>query len=187
MGFLLKKPVLAGLAGLVIVTMLGLGYRHYTGLLDRVETLQAQSATLTLGLDTERAAVVDLLDVVKDWEQSQADLVGKIKEMQNESTEARAETRRLRELFAKLDFEDLAPAALDSLADDTTDRLWRLIDDATDPGRYSRGGTSAGEADSTSTGSGPVSEGGLDSRADADRPGPSADGDRVPNPNHEPR
>ena len=187
MAFLLKKPVLAGLAGLVIITMLGLGYRHYTGLLDRVETLQAQSATLTLGLDTERAAVVDLLDVVGEWEKSQADLVGKIKEMQNESNEARAETRRLRELFAELDFDDLAPAALDSLADDTTDRLWRLIDDATDPRRYGSSGTAAGEADSTSAGSGPVSGRGLAGSSDTERPSPGADGDGVPNPNHEPR
>jgi len=166
LAFLMKKPVLAGLAGLALVTMLGLGYRHYTGLLNKVESLQAQSATLALGLDTERAAVVDLQGVIEEWEQSQADLVGQIKEMQEIANDARQETQRLRQLFAEIDFADLAPAALDSLADDTTERLFRLIDDASDPGRYDSSGAAASEADTTSAGSDPDAGPGLDGSPD---------------------
>jgi len=175
LAFLTRKPVIIGLAAVVLATSIGLGYHHYTGLLARVETLQAETSTLRLGLDTEREAVVQLQDVIKDWEETQADLLERVKEMQDEANEARAETRRLRQLFAELDFHAMAPAAIDSVADATTDRLWRLIHTATDPGGYGAGGAAAGEASPSVSGAGGPSAGGLDGDRDPERAGDRLD------------
>ena len=179
LGLLLKsKPMIAGIAGLGLVTILFFGYRHYTGLLDEVANLKVTQAVLEKGLDMERSAVVQLSEVVSDWELSRLELLQKVKEMQDEAHDARAETRRLHELFTEIDFAALAAADLDSLADDTIDRLWRLIQTATDPDRYGDGGEAGPEAGAA----GPAAGGNERRELDSDRdtagadagPGPAA-------------
>lgn len=149
LGMLGSKWFLGGLAGLVVVTVLGLGYRHYTGLLDEVELLSARQAQLDLALDIERETVVSLGQNLEEWKEAQDDLVQTIERMQDEAHEARAEARRLRRLFAELDFESMSAADVDSVATGIIDRLWGLLEAATDPGRYSGDGESAAAADSS--------------------------------------
>ena len=179
LGLLLKsKAGMAGIAGVVLVAALYLGYRHYNGLLDEVSNLKATQVALKNGLDIERAAVITLSGVVEDWEDSRLELLQKIKEMQDEAYDARAETRRLHELFAEIDFGDLAAADLDSLADDTIDRLWGLIQAASDPSGYGDGGEAGPEAGTAGSEPDPDERRGLDSDRDADGadagPGPEA-------------
>jgi len=144
--FLTSKPFIGGMVGLVIITSLYFGYRHYTGLLDRVEYLVAEQTVLKTGLDIERTTVQQLLGAVGSWEASQAELLDTIAEMQERSNDAEAENRRLQELFAELSFEDLSVADADSVANDISDRLWSQLRAATDPDRHDLPGSPSGEA-----------------------------------------
>lgn len=150
--FLKSKPFIMGLAGLAVVTILFMGHRHYTGLVNEVSNLRTTQALMQNGLDIERAAVVELHRVIGDWETARADLLVTISQMQEETHEARTETRRLQNLFAEIDLESLAAADLDSLANYTTDRLWQLIQSATDPG--GRDSTSTAGPDSLAAAAG---------------------------------
>ena len=144
--FLTSKPFIGGMVGLVILASVFFGYKHYTGLLDRVDVLSAERTVLKTGLDIERSTVQSLLGNIASWEASQAELMATIDEMQENSNEAEAENQRLQELFAELSFEDLSVADADSVANVISDQLWISIGAATDPSRYDQPGEPSGEA-----------------------------------------
>lgn len=166
LSLLTNKWALGGLAGLVVVTILSLGYRHYDGLLNEVETLRARQAQLETGLEVERSAVRSLRGVVDDWEESQDRLLIRLDRMQEVANEATSETRRLRQLFAEMDLEGLAPAAADSVVRSTVDRLWRLLESASRPTGHGAGGAPAGEAPAPGPGAGGDAAGGVDGAGD---------------------
>ena len=131
--FLVSKPVLGGLAGLVLVVTLYLGYNHYKGLLENISGLETEKAVLETVLITERAAVEDLHTVVGDWETAQARLLVKLEEMQEIANESASEATELRQLFSEVSLSYIPVATADSLANAISDRLWGLIATATSP------------------------------------------------------
>lgn len=161
--FLTSKPFIGGMVGLVILASIFFAYKHYTGLLDRVETLVATQTVLQTGLDIERQTVVQLLGAVDSWEASQDELLGTIEEMQENAHAAREENRNLRELFAEIDLGSMAPAAADSIVNSLSDRLWNGIGAASDPSRHSGSDNPAGEAGPPGPGPDPGPPGGLES------------------------
>jgi len=149
-----SKWMIRGVFGLAVALVIWLGYRHYTGLLDEVQELHAAQAQMETVLDVERQSVRSLQSVIESWEQSQAALEETLQQMQEESDAARAEARRLRQLFSEIDLESMSPAAADSIADTTSDRLWRLIQEATRSGGPGNRPGAGSESEPTEAGAG---------------------------------
>ena len=164
LGILRSKWFVAGLAGLVVVTTIFFGYRHYTGLIKDLEVLRASQAQQQMALDIQRQSVLDLSGVIEEYKDAQADLERTVTEMMGEAHEAREEARRLRRMFAEIDWEALAPADVDSVAAATIDRLWRLLESASRGSEPGPGGVPAGEADAAGAGAGRDPAGRVDDR-----------------------
>lgn len=142
---------------LVVLAALYLGYNHYQGLLDEVETLNADNATLEAALETQRAATQSLQAAVEEWRESAAEYERRLVELQESETNARAELRRLNDIFSRHDLTRLArarPGLIESRINDGTERVLGLLEcETTTPGRCGSdgGGEAGGEIPSPET------------------------------------
>jgi len=135
-GFLLGnwKAMVFGLAALAIVTTIGLAYRHYTGLLDTVATLQTNNELLTAAVDEQNNTIDAQQDAIEEWQTSQDDLLARVEELQQVAIDAGAEVRRLNGIFARHDLTELArqrPGLIENRINDGTDRIGRMLHCAT--------------------------------------------------------
>lgn len=102
------KLIIAGIAALAVVTIIGLGYRHYTGLIDSVATLTANNAQLETAVGQQKQTIAAQQDAIGEWQQSQDELLSRVDELQAVAEEAAKETRRLNDIFARHDLTELA-------------------------------------------------------------------------------
>lgn len=142
-----KKILLSFTGVLGIMLVLYLGYRHYVSMVREIGDLRQTVGVLNTALDSEQAAVRDLLQAIEDWRAAQGGAATLIEGMENDSREATEETRWLQRLFTELDWSNVSP---DSVANAVTDRMWKRIIAASDSGLY-RGATPSSNADSTTT------------------------------------
>lgn len=104
------KLALYGIAALAVASIIGLGYSHYTGLIEDNATLRENNVTLQVAVKGQQAAVTAAARAVEEWKES-ADRLGKvISEMTETQRSATVQTRRLNDVFAKHDLEALALA-----------------------------------------------------------------------------
>lgn len=102
------KLIVAGLAALAIVTIIGLGYKHYVGLNETITTLSANNAKLDVAVGMQRGTIAAQKSSISDWKKAQEDLLLRIDELQEVSKAATAETRRLNDIFSKHNLTALA-------------------------------------------------------------------------------
>ena len=133
LGFLGKnwRPLSLGLVGLVVVTMLTLGFRHYTSLVDTVAVLTANEALLKRSIDDQGLAIDAQEETIGEWSDAQDALVKRMDEVQRVATAARGETRRLNEIFSDHDLTELArrkPGLIEPRINAGTARALRLLE-----------------------------------------------------------
>lgn len=130
-GFSQIKTIAIALAGLAIVTILGLGYWHYTSLLRDIEVLRANEAVLKTAVETQTEAFEQATDALDDWRRAQEQLVQRVERMQAVAEAARDETRRLNDLFANHDLGSLAqarPGLVERRLNDGTAAALRMLE-----------------------------------------------------------
>lgn len=113
MKLLNKIPIkvwIFGLIALTIITTIGLGYRHYMGLLDEVSTLRGNNVKYDLAVQLQGETIGVLEGIAGEWKQSMDTLIGDFAALQESAEEAKSETRRLNVLFAEHNFTKLAKA-----------------------------------------------------------------------------
>lgn len=128
------KMIAAGLAALAVVTTIGLTYRHYTGLLSKVETLQTNNTRLQTAVDEQTATIDAQEQAISEWQESQDELIARVEELQRIAQEANREVRRLNGIFSRHDLTELArkkPGLIERRINDGTDRIGRMLHCAT--------------------------------------------------------
>lgn len=131
-------------------------YRHYQGLVDDLVRLRSENSSLQVQSSA--------------WEERAKRLAELAEEAQRVRREARREERRLNELFSEHDLAALArgkPALVERRINDGSDRVFRMLECATDPAC-----DAAGAKDATAG-------------ADRDAAGPVASGDSGDDPRGE--
>ena len=131
------KLAAIGLAALAVVTIIGLAYRHYTGLINDKVVAEANVAKLEVALATEQATVAALKANVDEWKQAAERYQKAAHEAQLTAKHAKAETRRLNALFSEHDFTNLArrkPGLIERRINSSVRRAGSLLECATTPG-----------------------------------------------------
>lgn len=148
------------LAALGLVTMIGLAYWHYDGLVEEINTLSADKASLVAALEVERTATTSLQLAIKEWKEGYDRLARAQIDLSRAHQAATAETRRLNELLGRHDLGALArskPGLVERRVNDGTARAMRLLECASTPGGCTpdRGGAPADVRGTPATGSHP--------------------------------
>jgi hypothetical protein len=123
------------LGALALVTIIGLGYLHYTSLLEERDTLRQNVARVETALETQRAATAAAVKVIGEWSAAQERTVETLRELAQKSEAAREEGRRINRVLAEHDLGALAaarPGLVQRRLDDGTARALRMLRDATD-------------------------------------------------------
>lgn len=102
------KLAIAGVIGLTVVTIIGIGYHHYTGLLETVQVLNGDNTRLRMAHDLQKNTIAVQRKTIAEWRASQAKLIARTAEIQQVADRATEETRRLNGLFSKHDLTNLA-------------------------------------------------------------------------------
>lgn len=95
---------------IAILSVIGLAYWHYTGLIDEVAELKVSTATLELEKEIQAGHIAQLGEGIQAFKENEKRIQEQIKQLAKNATTARKETRRLNALFSKHDFGRLASA-----------------------------------------------------------------------------
>lgn len=101
------KMAIVGIAALAVLTIIGLGYRHYVGLVDTVATLRSNNTKLEAAVHLQQDTISVQKDVLHEWSLSQEKLLSRIEQLQAATERAGADTRRLEDLFSRHDLSAL--------------------------------------------------------------------------------
>jgi|GEM_PF-2526445 len=131
LGFSKIKTIVIALAALGLITIIGLGYWHYTSLLRDVQVLRANEQVLRAAVSEQARAIERAASAIDDWSRAQEQLVQRVERMQAVAEAARDETRRLNDLFANHDLGSLAaarPGLVERRLSDGTAAALRLLE-----------------------------------------------------------
>jgi len=127
------KFIIAGVLALATVTIIGLGYRHYTGLLETVSVLTENNTKLTTAVDLQRTTIAVQGEAIGEWQSAQGTLVARMEELQRVAHKATKETRRLNGIFARNNLTELAvrrPGLIERRINTGTARIGCLLERA---------------------------------------------------------
>jgi len=130
-GFSIGKIFSTILPYLVIAALSGIIYFYVTGLQNDVKTLTANNATLELSVKTQGETIQAQEDNIVRWEEAQAAMQVQLEAMARVATEARSESRRLQNVFANHNLEELArrkPTLIERRINSGTDDSIRLLE-----------------------------------------------------------
>lgn len=131
------KLAIAGLLALAVVTIIGLGYRHYTNLLSERDILKANNAVLETSVETQQTTIDAQTAAIGEWDAALTAFTARLEEMERVQYEATQETRRLNALFAEHDLRRLSferPGLIEPRIRDGSDRAIRLLECTTGAG-----------------------------------------------------
>ena len=124
--------LIAIIVGLVaIVSVVGVAYWHYTGLLSTIEELKVSNAELGLSVQIQETHITQQKEALATWAKSQEDLKKKYQELSRMAQEASKETRRLHDIFSKHDLGKLAskkPGLIQNRVNSGTVNLFRMFE-----------------------------------------------------------
>lgn len=127
------KAIIVGLAVLAILAIVGLFYWHYTGLLGDLSDLRAERDRLKTAVELQDRTIAAQRSAIDEWQAHSDRLVSRMDELARVSRAARAETRRLNELFSKHDIGELAegrPGMVEDRVNSGSDRARCLLEHA---------------------------------------------------------
>jgi chromosome segregation ATPase len=132
-----NRLVIYALAALGVVGMIWAGYRYHEGLIGRIAQLEADKATVSAALETEKVAVVSLQLAITEWKRSYESLERAQAQLAAAHQAATTETRRLNELLGRHDLASLArakPGLVEARLNSGTARALRLLECSSTPG-----------------------------------------------------
>jgi len=131
------KFAIMGILASAVVTAVGLGYWHYTGLLSKVAILQANNAKLETAIQVQKSTITVQADALEEWQDSQAKLLKTVEDLVEVNRTATTETRRLQNVFSRHDLNALAqrkPTLVETRINRGTADIGRLLECATGAG-----------------------------------------------------
>lgn len=136
---LLKNWKLIGIVGGVIVLLLCFwaGYAHYQGLISKVDRLTNENAKVRMATEMQSTHIAQQQTALHEWKKAQDQLIHDFHELSQMTTQARKETGRLHDIFAKHNFSALAtkkPGLIENRVNSGTAKLFRMFECRTDPG-----------------------------------------------------
>jgi len=119
------------LGGIAVVTIIGLGYLHYTSLLEDISRLKQTNQQLVISNKSKDVTIGKYSDTVKEWKESQDQYIKDMKELREISIKSQEEVQRLHGIFSKHNIEKLAinkPTLLEKRVNSGTANAFRMFE-----------------------------------------------------------
>lgn len=139
------KWIIAGVAAAAIGLIITLSFKHYTGLLEDVETLTASNAQLQVAIEIEKSTSAAKDSALLDWQMAAEQSQLENEQLAIRAKAASAEVRRLNAIFAEHDLTRLTlakPGLIERRINSGTARIGRLLECASSGECDSDGGSS---------------------------------------------
>lgn len=152
------KGILTGLAVVGVLATVSFAYWHYTGLLNKVLTLESNNQELERAVEDQHATIDAQGEAIQEWEDAREELKARLERLQRVARDARQETRRLNDIFAEHDLGRLArekPGLIERRVNSGTADALRMLECASgadNPDCRDRGQASAPSDGSASSG-----------------------------------
>lgn len=104
------KLILGGVLAVAVVSIIGVGYMHYQGLVEDNRRLSENNAKLETAVETQQGTIAAQRDAIGQWAEQAARLQASIEEMQAVQRQASQELRRINDIFADHDLTNLSRA-----------------------------------------------------------------------------
>lgn len=132
------RLALMGIAGSAVITAVGFGYFHYTGLVKEAAQLRANNAVLESAISLQDSTISSQQQAISEWEDSQTQLLKTMEQLATNNLMATEELRRLSNVFSEHDLNELSrrkPGLIETRIDRGTDRINCLLEAATSGNR----------------------------------------------------
>lgn len=139
---LVSKLVLYGLAALAIVTIIGLAYRHYTGLIDDKVALEKENTRLEGEMLGEKALKEQAVQNSFAWQEAQIKALEALDKSTEVQQAANRHMEKLNEVLAKHDLRRIAqrkPTLLERRLNDGSAAALRMLRAASSPSASATG------------------------------------------------
>lgn len=124
------KLIGAGIGIILLLLGIWIGYSHYQGILLKVEELTKANEHVKMITEIQASQIGQQRNALGEWKKSQEDLIKHVHELSRVATEARKETGRLHDLFAKHNFSELAtkkPGLIERRVNTGTVDVFRML------------------------------------------------------------
>lgn len=124
------KLIAGGALLLAFLTLVGVSYFHYTGLLSSVESLAVKNSQLETKVGMQKEEILAHERAIDKWVEAQKELQERLQKLQLVAENATKESRRLNEIFSKHDLGNLAkkkPGLIQSRLNAGTANLFRMF------------------------------------------------------------
>ena len=128
------KLAIYGILGSAVITAVGLGYWHYTSLVEEAAQLRTNNAVLQSAIDLQATTITAQQEAIPEWEEAQARLLQTMEALREQNQLASTELRRLQDVFSRHDLNALAlrrPGLIEQRIDTGTARINRMLECAT--------------------------------------------------------
>lgn len=102
------RTILLTIGTLALGLFIFLAWRHYTGLLETINTLKTNSALLESAVGTQEQTIQVQQKALQEWKKNQEELTRLIQESHRIAQDASSEVRRLNAIFVSHDLDALA-------------------------------------------------------------------------------
>lgn len=119
------------IAGVVLSTITGLGYLHYTSLLEDVERLKMTNQQLVIANESKDVTINKYAESIQEWKKAQDKYIAEVQQLKEVSVRSQNEVRRLHETFAKHDLSKLAskaPERIEKRINAGTANIFRMLE-----------------------------------------------------------
>ncbi len=128
------KLIIAGIVTTVLLSIVGLGYKHYTGLIEANRMLSENNAKLEISVGLQKETIAAQEGAIDEWAAAQQAMLDTAEQLREVALEAGAETRRLNDIFSKHDLGKLAhhkPGLIERRLNSGTATASRMLECAT--------------------------------------------------------
>lgn len=128
------KLAIYGILGSAAITAVGLGYWHYTSVINERDQLKVNNAVLEQAVELQDSTITAQQEAIAEWEASQARLLQTMEALAEQNQLASTELRRLQDVFSRHDLNALAlrrPGLIERRIDLGTARINRMLECAT--------------------------------------------------------
>lgn len=137
------KWIIAGVATLALGLIITLAYRHYTGMQERIVTLEKSNAELQLAIEVEQSTSAAKDAAILEWQLNYEEQQLENERLAAVAQAASAEARRLNGIFAEHDLTRLTlakPGLIERRINSGTARAFSLLECASGGECESNGG-----------------------------------------------
>ena len=131
---MLNKIMVWGVVSLLLMSVVGLAYKHYTGLVEELSDAKVLQSELSIALKSNEVLNEKMNEAIDQWSISQDEYKKELNALRKVAVDSQRGVRELNDILSRHDLQDLAfkkPGLIERRINDGTSRAFSLLECAT--------------------------------------------------------